>query len=112
MRAELFIRELSMFDRSGDLLNLTTFEMPDILNFRKQPLTQRPPHTPSDDQAMPPLLCLFLFNVAKTESSFFFVFCYFAVFVWFFFSPQFERDSTVYVYKLNEDEMIILYKHS
>lgn len=30
--------------------------------------------------------------------------------VWFSFSPSFERDSTVYVYKLNED--IILYKHS
>lgn len=63
----------------------------------------------------PPLLCLFLFNVAKTESSFFFfVFFYFAVFVCFFFlfSPQFKRGSTVYDYKLNEDEMIILYKHS
>lgn len=30
----------------------------------------------------------------------------------FLFSPQFKRGSTVHVYKLNEDEMIILYKHS
>lgn len=101
-----------MFDRSGDLLSCTTFEMPDTLNFSKQaPDPVSSPYT-SRRPAMSPLLRLFLFNVAKTESSFFFS-LYFATlqYLCVFFSPQFERDSTVYVYKLNEDEMTILYKH-
>jgi hypothetical protein len=41
----------------------------------------------------------------KPKVAFFFVFCYFAVFVCGFF-PWFERDSTVYVYKRNEDEIL------
>lgn len=65
---------------------------------------------------MPPLLSVSSFvMLPKPKVAFFSL--YFATLQylcgWFvFFFPQFARDSTVYVYKLNEDEMIILYKHT
>lgn len=104
-----------MFDRSGDLLNLTAFEMPDILNFR-QPPPQHPSHTPSDDRRpVPPLLSISSFlMLPKPKVAFFLcilLLCSICV-VFFFFLLNLKGTALCIVYKLNEDEMIILYKHS
>lgn len=106
-----------MFDGSGDLLNFPTFEMPDILNFRKQAPTPIPQPSILPTHLMtrpvPPLLSVFSFlMLPKPKVAFFLCILLLCSICVVFFSPQFERDSTVYVYKLNEDEMIILYKHS
>lgn len=91
--------------------------MPDILNFRKPTRPSvLPTHLLSGANTTFALCISPFLMLPKPKVAFFLctlLLCSICVVGSFGFFPSlFERDSTVYVYKLNEDEKIILYKVS